>query len=66
MAAGCDVVTVQRALGYASATTTLNTYGRWPTADGRGRTRKAAEGLVLGTVAIAPADCADFSPAIGY
>jgi len=25
-AAGCDVVTVQRALGHASATVTLNTY----------------------------------------
>ncbi|WJS92614.1 hypothetical protein [Microbacterium testaceum] len=26
MAAGCDVGTVQRALGHARATTTLNTY----------------------------------------
>ena len=33
IAAGCDVVTVQRALGHASATTTLNTYSHlWPTA----------------------------------
>jgi len=32
IASGCDVVTVQRALGHASATTTLNTYSHlWPT-----------------------------------
>lgn len=44
IAAGCDVVTVQRALGHASATTTLGTYSHlWPTAEDR--TRKAAEGL---------------------
>jgi integrase len=41
IAAGCDVVTVQRALGHAKATTTLNTYAHlWPTADDR--TRQAA------------------------
>ncbi|GLZ04999.1 hypothetical protein Acsp03_24650 [Actinomadura sp. NBRC 104412] len=41
IAAGCDVVTVQRALGHAKATTTLNTYAHlWPTAEDR--TRKAA------------------------
>src|SRR5680860_865512 len=28
IAAGCDVVTVQRALGHAKATTTLNTYAQ--------------------------------------
>lgn len=45
IAAGCDVVTVQRALGHASATTTLNTYSHlWPTAEDR--TRKAAAGLM--------------------
>src|ERR1700733_9573959 len=39
---GCDVVTVQRALGHASATTTLSTYAHlWPSAEDR--TRKAAE-----------------------
>jgi integrase len=39
--AGCDVVTVQRAMGHKSATVTLNTYGhRWPKAEDR--TRKAA------------------------
>ena len=41
IAAGCDVVTVQRAMGHASATTTLNTYAHlWPTA--ADRTRAAA------------------------
>ena len=45
IAAGCDVVTVQRALGHAKPTTTLNTYAHlWPTAEDR--TRKAAAGLV--------------------
>lgn len=44
IADGCDVVTVQRALGHAKATTTLNTYAHlWPTAEDR--TRKAAAGL---------------------
>ena len=46
IAAGCDVVTVQRALGHAKATTTLNTYAHlWPTAEDR--TRQAANGLFL-------------------
>jgi integrase len=41
VAAGCDVVTVQRALGHAKATTTLNTYAHlWPSAEDR--TRQAA------------------------
>jgi integrase len=45
IAAGCDVVTVQRALGHATATTTLNTYSHlWPTAEDR--TRKAASALM--------------------
>ncbi len=45
IAAGCDVVTVQRALGHASATTTLSTYSHlWPTAEDK--TRKAASALV--------------------
>lgn len=48
IASGCDVVTVQRALGHAKATTTLNTYAHlWPTAEDR--TRKAA-GDLLATV----------------
>ena len=38
IAAGCDVVTVQRALGHSTATTTLNTYSHlWPTAEDRTR-----------------------------
>lgn len=45
IAAGCDVVTVQRALGHASATTTLATYAHlWPSAEDR--TRQAAAGLM--------------------
>ena len=45
VAAGCDVVTVQRALGHARATTTLNTYAHlWPTAEDR--TRRAAADLL--------------------
>ena len=55
IAAGCDVVTVQRALGHASATTTLNTYSHlWPTAEDR--TRNAAEGLLQQTAGELPAD----------
>ncbi|MFC7501455.1 tyrosine-type recombinase/integrase, partial [Nocardioides sp. GCM10030258] len=45
IAAGCDVVTVQRALGHSSASTTLNTYSHlWPTAEDR--TRAAASELM--------------------
>jgi integrase len=45
IAAGCDVVTVQRALGHSSATTTLNTYSHLrPTAEDR--TRAAAAELM--------------------
>jgi len=45
IANGCDVVTVQRALGHAKATTTLNTYAHlWPTAEDR--TRAAATQLM--------------------
>lgn len=41
IAAGCDVVTVQRALGHSSAAETLTTYSHlWP--DASDRTRKAA------------------------
>jgi integrase len=50
---GCDVVTVQRALGHASASTTLTVYAHiWP--DANDRTRKAAGDLwdaALGTSA---------------
>jgi integrase len=51
IAQGCDVVTVQRALGHANATTTLGTYSHlWPTAEDR--TRKAAEAML--TEALSP------------
>lgn len=44
IAAGCDVVTVQRALGHAKATTTLETYSHlWPSAEDK--TRRAATTL---------------------
>jgi integrase len=44
IAAGCDVVTVQRALGHSSASTTLSTYAHlWP--DANDRTRQAAGDL---------------------
>lgn len=46
IAAGCVVVTVQRALGHTSATVTLSTYSHlWPTAEDR--TRMAAQGMAL-------------------
>jgi integrase len=49
IAAGCDVVTVQRALGHAKATTTLNTYAHlWPSAEDR--TRQAAGELFAATL----------------
>jgi integrase len=54
IAAGCDVVTVQRALGHAKATTTLGTYAHlWPTAEDR--TRQAAGELMAAALPI-PAD----------
>lgn len=49
IAQGCDVVTVQRALGHASATVTLLTYSHlWPNAEDR--TRKAAAALIAETL----------------
>lgn len=51
IAQGCDVVTVQRALGHSTATTTLNTYSHlWPTAEDR--TRKAAQALMSATLPV--------------
>jgi integrase len=45
IASGCDVVTVQRALGHAQASTTLNVYAHlWPSAEDR--TRAAAANLM--------------------
>lgn len=52
IAAGCDVVTVQRALGHEKATTTLNTYAHlWPTAEDR--TRAAAAGMLAEVTSLA-------------
>jgi len=49
IAAGCDVVTVQRALGHSSATTTLSTYAHlWPNAEDR--TRSAAAEMLAQAV----------------
>lgn len=50
IAAGCDVVTVQRALGHSKATTTLTTYSHlWPSAEDKTRTAAATlAGEVLG------------------
>lgn len=48
-AAGCDVVSVQRALGHKSATVTLATYAHlWPTAEDR--TRAAAAAMLAETL----------------
>lgn len=50
IAAGCDVVTVQRALGHHSAAVTLTTYSHlWP--DASDRTRKAADGMFTASAA---------------
>jgi integrase len=53
IAEGCDVVTVQRALGHAEASTTLDTYAKlWPS--GEDRARRAASSFareVLGNFA---------------
>jgi integrase len=52
IAAGCDVVTVQRALGHAKATTTLNTYSHmWPSAEDR--TRGAAGAMLADVLKVA-------------
>jgi integrase len=52
IAAGCDVVTVQRALGHAKPTTTLETYSHlWPTAEDKTRAAAAVlTGEVLGAM----------------
>jgi integrase len=50
IAAGCDVVTVQRALGHGSASVTLSTYAHlWP--DANDRTRQAARDLYRQVIA---------------
>jgi integrase len=49
IAEGCDVVTVQRSLGHATATTTLNTYSHlWPTA--KERISKAAGAMMKSAI----------------
>jgi len=49
IAAGCDVVTVQRALGHRSPSTTLDVYSHlWPSAEDR--TRRASADLVEATL----------------
>jgi integrase len=56
--AGCDVVTVQRALGHSSAAITLTTYSHlWP--DANDRTRKAAGELFAESVGAACGPAAD-------
>lgn len=50
IAAGCDVVTVQPAMGHAAAATTLSTYAHlWPTAEDK--TRAAASGMAAAVLA---------------
>ncbi|MDP7725097.1 site-specific integrase [Mycobacterium sp. TY814] len=52
IAEGCDVVTVQRAMGHKSPTVTLATYAhRWPNAEDR--TRKAAAAMFADALATA-------------
>lgn len=54
IAAGCDVVTVQRALGHATPSITLNTYSHlWPTAEDK--TRAGVSGLMAAVLG-APVD----------
>jgi integrase len=62
IAAGCDVVTVQRALGHSSASVTLNTYSHlWPTAEDQ--TRAAAASMIAEALesATGPSHCAGAS-----
>ncbi len=52
IAEGCDVVTVQRALGHKSPSTTLDTYSHlWPSAEDR--TRQASGRLAAALSAVA-------------
>jgi integrase len=49
IAEGCDVVTVQRALGHSSATVTLGTYSHlWPSAEDK--TRAASASMLAGVL----------------
>jgi integrase len=59
IASGCDVVTVQRALGHRSPSVTLNTYAHlWPTAEDR--TRAAAQALMAAALDVEDPRAADF------
>jgi integrase len=50
IASGCDVVTVQRALGQAKTTTTLGPYSHlWPNAEDR--SRQGAQAMLLEALA---------------
>ncbi|WP_353666251.1 tyrosine-type recombinase/integrase [Microbacterium sp. che218] len=52
IASGCDVVTVQRALGHAQPSITLNTYAHlWPSAEDK--TRAATADLMASIAALA-------------
>ncbi|MCW2165428.1 Phage integrase family protein [Microbacterium hydrothermale] len=52
IASGCDVVTVQRALGHSQPSITLNTYAHlWPSAEDK--TRAATAGLMASIAALA-------------
>ena len=52
IAAGCDVVTVQKALGHSTPSITLNTYSHlWP--DAADRTRAASAGLAKDVLVLA-------------
>lgn len=64
IAAGCDVVTVQRSLGHANATTTLNTYAHlWPTSEDR--TRKAAGSIMSASLGQPAATLAELAATTG-
>ncbi|RBY90011.1 site-specific integrase [Blastococcus sp. TF02A-26] len=63
IASGCDVVTVQRALGHSSATITLGVYSHlWPTAEDR--TRSAAGDLMAAALGATCGLSADRDPAL--
>lgn len=59
IAAGCDVVAVQRAMGHASATTTLNTYAHlWPTVEDKTRAAAAELAAAVRTATTVRSDAA--------
>jgi integrase len=55
IAAGCDVMTVPRALGHSKATTTLTTYPHlWPTTEDRTRAAESIMAASFGDGSCAP------------